>query len=207
MPITGNISVVDRTPAPTPAPATAPTATIRYNANGGTSAPSSHTVRLDQGIARFNLTTTRPTRNGYTFVGWRLDNDTAYGIDSPNQSIAIDTGNPTQNTTFTYFAQWEIVQATPPTISVTNLNVDFVRDVATFTVSVTVNQPSTEVLISVRCANLDIVLAGFASEGASGARTVTHTFTLLPDMVYRVRGVAVINGVRQYTEAVIVDTR
>jgi len=83
-------------------------ATIRYDANGGTGAPATHSVRLDnQGVARFTLSTVRPTRNGYTFLGWRLNNDAAFGIDNPGQSIAFNTGNAAQDTTLTYFAQWQ----------------------------------------------------------------------------------------------------
>lgn len=41
--------------------------TVRYNANGGASAPSSQTVYKDQ---EFTVRTTKPSRSGYTFVGW-----------------------------------------------------------------------------------------------------------------------------------------
>ena len=84
------------------------TVTIRYNANGGSGEPSSHTVTKDSnGIARFNLSTARPTRSGYNFLGWRLENSTNYDIDSPGQSITIGTNSATNNTTLTYYAQWE----------------------------------------------------------------------------------------------------
>ena len=82
-------------------------ATIRYNANGGTGAPENHTVYLDnQGVARFNLSTIRPTKNGYTFLGWRLENSTAFDIDNPGQSIVIYLGMETTSATLTYYAQW-----------------------------------------------------------------------------------------------------
>ena len=45
---------------------TAQTYTITYNANGGTGAPSAQTVNA--GAA--TLSNTRPTRSGYTFLGW-----------------------------------------------------------------------------------------------------------------------------------------
>jgi len=80
--------------------------TIRYNANGGSGAPASHTASIaPDGLAVFSLATTRPTRTGYTFLGWRLENDTAFGIDNPNQQIAIGL-DPNNNATLTYFAQW-----------------------------------------------------------------------------------------------------
>ena len=45
----------------------AQTYTISYNANGGTGAPSSQTKTRDVDLT---LSTTKPTRTGYTFVGW-----------------------------------------------------------------------------------------------------------------------------------------
>ncbi|NLB52240.1 MAG: hypothetical protein GX808_04790, partial [Syntrophomonadaceae bacterium] len=90
------------------------TVTIKYSANGGNGAPSSHTTTKDSsGDAQYNLSTTRPTRSGYTFLGWRLENDTAYDIDRPGQGIYIGLGYPTSNTTLTYYAQWQ--QSNTPT--------------------------------------------------------------------------------------------
>jgi uncharacterized repeat protein (TIGR02543 family) len=102
------VQLFARTSAPsvTPTPSPNGTATIRYNANGGSGAPASHTVNKESnGVAYYALTMARPTRSGHTFLGWRLDNSTAYDIDSPGQSIAIalTRGN---NETLTYYAQW-----------------------------------------------------------------------------------------------------
>jgi len=71
-------------------------------------APSSHKVAKDSnGTAVFYLSTTRPKRSGYTFLGWRLENSTAYGIDSPGALIAFGTGNVQHDTVLTYYAQWK----------------------------------------------------------------------------------------------------
>ena len=45
----------------------ASTYTISYNANGGSGAPSSQTKTHDKNLT---LSTTKPTRSGYTFQGW-----------------------------------------------------------------------------------------------------------------------------------------
>jgi len=83
------------------------TVTIRYNANGGIGAPASHTASIaPDGLAVFSLATTRPTRAGHTFLGWRLENDRALDIDDPNQQIAIELDT-NGNVTLTYFAQWQ----------------------------------------------------------------------------------------------------
>ena len=52
----GSISVAEKT-----------SYTISYNANGGSGAPSSQTKWYDTNIT---LSTTKPTRSGYTFQGW-----------------------------------------------------------------------------------------------------------------------------------------
>ena len=46
---------------------TVPTHTISYNANGGYGAPSSQTVREDTNV---QISTTIPSRPGYTFANW-----------------------------------------------------------------------------------------------------------------------------------------
>ena len=45
----------------------AKTWSIIYNANGGTNAPSTQTANVGQSIT---ITSSKPTRNGYTFLGW-----------------------------------------------------------------------------------------------------------------------------------------
>lgn len=89
-----------------------PKVTISYNANGGYGAPSDHTAAIVHGSASYTLSSVMPTRSGYTFKGWRLENNTAYGIDSPGQHIQIALDS---SCTLTYYAQWEL---TPPVIEV-----------------------------------------------------------------------------------------
>lgn len=89
-----------------------PKVTISYNANGGYGAPSDQTAAIAYGVASYTLSSVIPTRSGYTFKGWRLENDTSYGIDSPGQYIQIALDS---SCTLTYYAQWEL---TPPVIEV-----------------------------------------------------------------------------------------
>jgi uncharacterized repeat protein (TIGR02543 family) len=88
------------------------TATIRYNANGGTNTPLGHSTLIREGVASFWISDTIPVRNGYDFVGWRLEND-------PNSPLERARGgridiNLSGDTTLTYFAQWTPSQVGEP---------------------------------------------------------------------------------------------
>ena len=98
-------------------PAPKGTATIHYNANGGSDAPNSHSVTVgDNGIARFALSSASPTKSGYIFLGWLLNNNPVNEIASPGQSINYDTRNyqGTASVTLTYYAQWNANTSSPP---------------------------------------------------------------------------------------------
>ena len=81
-----------------------PKVTISYNANGGYGAPADQTAAIAYGVVSYTLSSSVPTRSGYTFKGWRLENDTHYDIDSSGQYIQIAIDSPC---TLTYYAQWE----------------------------------------------------------------------------------------------------
>ena len=69
--------------------------TVKYNANGGSSAPSSQTKWKDQTL---KLSATKPTRTGYTFKGWAT---------SSSGSVAYAAGaNYTNNASVTLYAVW-----------------------------------------------------------------------------------------------------
>lgn len=71
--------------------------TIKYNANGGTGAPSSQTKWKDQTL---KLSTTKPTRTGYSFLGWSTS--------STATSATYAAGaNYTANAAATLYAVWK----------------------------------------------------------------------------------------------------
>jgi len=73
------------------------TYTISYNANGGSGAPSSQTKTHDVNLT---LSSTKPTRTGYTFLGW----STSSSATSATYSAG---GTYTNNATVTLYAVWE----------------------------------------------------------------------------------------------------
>lgn len=68
---------------------------VTYNANGGSGAPSAQTKWKNQTL---KLSSTKPTRTGYTFAGWAT---------SASGSVAYAAGaNYTANTAVTLYAKW-----------------------------------------------------------------------------------------------------
>lgn len=73
------------------------TYTITYDANGGSGAPSAQTKT--QGVA-LTLSTTRPTRSGYTFKGWGTSSTSPTATYQPG-------GSYTANASATLYAVWQ----------------------------------------------------------------------------------------------------
>lgn len=70
--------------------------TVKYNANGGSGAPSSQTKWKDQALT---LSSTKPTRTGYTFQGWAT---------SASGSVTYASGGSyTANAAVTLYAVWK----------------------------------------------------------------------------------------------------
>lgn len=70
--------------------------TVKYNANGGSGAPGNQTKWRDQTL---KLSSTKPTRTGYSFLGWSTSNDA---------SVEYAAGaNYTANSAATLYAVWK----------------------------------------------------------------------------------------------------
>lgn len=79
------------------------TYTIKYNANGGSGAPSSQTKTYGKTLT---LSTTKPTRTNYNFKGW--------GVSASATTVAYAAGaNYTSNAAITLYAVWELAYVNP----------------------------------------------------------------------------------------------
>lgn len=77
--------------------------TISYDANGGSGAPSSQTKYYGYSLT---LSTTEPTRSGYTFLGWSTDSDATTADYEAGDSY-------TDNASATLYAVWSIDYLSP----------------------------------------------------------------------------------------------
>lgn len=73
------------------------TYTVSYNANGGSGAPSSQTKTKD---VTLTLSSTKPTRSGYTFKGWSTSSTATSATYQPG-------GSYTSNAAVTLYAVWQ----------------------------------------------------------------------------------------------------
>ena len=78
--------------------------TLSYNANGGSGAPSAQTVWGDSYSSETTVSTTTPTRTGYSFTGWNTSQDGSGTPYAAGDSITIY-----ENTTL--YAQWSALKS------------------------------------------------------------------------------------------------
>ncbi|MCL2165397.1 MAG: FG-GAP-like repeat-containing protein, partial [Oscillospiraceae bacterium] len=84
--------------------------TISYNANDGTGAPAAQTKWQDVALT---LSSTRPTRSGYTFLGWSTSSTATTATYQPG-------GSYTANANVTLSAVWQIIPPTTYVLTVQN---------------------------------------------------------------------------------------
>ena len=90
------------------------TYTVSYNANGGSGAPASQTKTKD---VILTLSSIKPTRNGYSFMGW----STSSTATAPTYSAG---GSYTDNASVTLYAVWSY-NSTPTPTPVTTYTVSY----------------------------------------------------------------------------------
>lgn len=84
------------------------TYTVSYNANGGTGAPGSQTKTYGVNLT---LSSTRPTRTNYNFLGW--------GVSAGSTSVSYSPGSIySANAAITLYAVWQLAYTAP---RITNL--------------------------------------------------------------------------------------
>lgn len=77
-------------------PSSATYYTLSYNANGSSGAPSSQRVKAN---TAFYLSSTKPTRTGYAFLGWSTNKNATSAAYAPGQGVRISSN-------ITLYAVW-----------------------------------------------------------------------------------------------------
>lgn len=86
-------------------------AKLSYNANGGSGAPSSTTKNSTSQTISFTISSTKPTRSGFTFLGWSTSSSATSATYDPGDSISIRSTSTSSSspTTVTLYAVWGTV--------------------------------------------------------------------------------------------------
>ena len=88
-------------------PAAKPTSRVYYlyyDANGGSGAPPTQSsVSTTNSSWRFTISSTEPTRSGYTFLGWAKSSTATSASYQPGDTISLTSSSPTA----TLYAVWE----------------------------------------------------------------------------------------------------
>ena len=87
------------------------TYSVSYNANGGSGAPGKQTYSY--GGSNITLSTTRPTRQNYNFLGWSLTSTDTSADYQPGQSWSSTKAN-----NYTLYAVWELAYVKPSVSSI-----------------------------------------------------------------------------------------
>lgn len=90
------------------------TYTVKYNANGGTGAPANQTKTYGKTLT---LSSTKPTRTNYNFLGWA----TSASATSATYSAG---GSYTSNAAVTLYAVWELAYQKPRIVNVSTVRCD-----------------------------------------------------------------------------------
>ena len=88
-----------------------PTFTLNYDANGGTGAPTSQTHEATSQYEKsytFTISSLKPTRENYTFLGWSTNRNATTAEYQPNGKIIVTS-------TTTLYAVWKEDAPTKPT--------------------------------------------------------------------------------------------
>ncbi len=82
------------------------THTLSYNANGGSGAPSTQTVTNASSTTSMTISSTVPTRSGYTFLGWATSSSATTADYSSGDTISVGS------TAVTLYAVWQQITYT-----------------------------------------------------------------------------------------------
>ncbi len=103
----GSGKYVDWTITVTEAPVESYTFTLQYSANKGTGAPVKFSTTTTSTQYTTTVSTVKPTRSGYTFLGWSTDPS-----DTTKEYVGGDSITLRSNKTTTLYAVWEEIKVT-----------------------------------------------------------------------------------------------
>ena len=140
------------------------TYTVSYNANGGSGAPAAQTKTHDVALT---LSTQKPTRSGYTFLGWATSSSATSAQYQPG-------GSYTNNAGVTLYAVWQKQNTNAPTITVATVNGSAGKEV-TVGISIENNPGISGMSFTIEYDKNKLKLTGYEDSGFTGWTVGTGT--------------------------------
>lgn len=141
------------------------THTLNYNANGGSGAPSSQSVTNTSSTYGMTVSSTVPTRTGYTFAGWNTNSSGTGTNYAAGSSVSVGA-----NASVTLYAQWTPNTNTPYKVNHYLMNTDGSTYALKETESLTGTTATTLTL-----SNLKNTYEGFTYQGGKGTTAASAT--------------------------------
>lgn len=141
------------------------THTLNYNANGGTGAPSSQSVTNTSSTYGMTVSSTIPTRIGYTFSKWNTNSSGTGTNYTAGSSVSVGA-----NASVTLYAQWTPNTNTPYKVNHYLMNTDGSTYALKETESLTGTTATTLTL-----SNLKNTYEGFTYQGGKGTTAASAT--------------------------------
>ena len=80
---------------------------LEFNANGGTGAPSNVTGQSETEYVQLTIPTSKPTRSGYLFLGWSLNQADTTASYQPNGTITVYGSGTSPGEKYILYAIWQ----------------------------------------------------------------------------------------------------
>lgn len=133
--------------------------TVTYNANGGTGAPASQVKTYGQTLT---LSSTKPTRTGYSFVGWATSDIATVAVYEPEAEFSIDEN-------ITLYAVWE------KNVVLSSISIYCKPSKVTYYIGDSLNNSGLQLKLTYSDGSTKTVSSGFTTSGFSSTTAGTKT--------------------------------
>ena len=169
---------------------------LRYNANGGTGEPNTQsTLGTTVTSVKFRVSSTKPTRTNYTFLGWSFDSTATAASYVSGDPVTLNSEKPDR----TLYAVWKIAVIKPTITYVSHTD-------TTIKISLDRNGATTgSWIIEASLSNFGTIV--YTTTITSTSQTTITLTDLTPEKTYYIRARHVIGDVSASSNVISATTR